>query len=64
MAFKVGDVVQLKSGGPLMTVSGFGRGADGSERVNCTYFDKSESEKHGTYPAEALEANEDRSPLV
>jgi uncharacterized protein YodC (DUF2158 family) len=57
MAFKVGDVVQLKSGGPLMTVTGFGAGGDGKQRVNCTWFDKDENEKHGSFPPEALEAN-------
>jgi uncharacterized protein YodC (DUF2158 family) len=55
MAFKVGDVVQLKSGGPLMTVTGFGAGGDGKERVNCTWFDEKQNEKNGAYPAETLE---------
>ncbi len=40
--FKIGDVVQLKSGGPKMTVyelSG-GPGSDNFE-VRCTWFEKS-----------------------
>lgn len=34
MSFDVGDVVQLKSGGPLMTVSGY----SSDEQVICVYF--------------------------
>jgi len=33
MPFNVGDVVQLKSGGPLMTVTGVG------SNITCTWFD-------------------------
>lgn len=55
MSFKVGDVVQMKSGGPIMTVVGFGADANGNQRVNCTWFDKNHSEKNGAYPQEALE---------
>ena len=35
MEFKVGDVVQLKSGGPLMTVNKVGSG-----EIGCQWFDK------------------------
>ena len=40
--FKPGDVVQLKSGGPLMTVVRVEPGTDGTPMVECTWFDKSE----------------------
>jgi uncharacterized protein YodC (DUF2158 family) len=55
MSFKVGDVVQLKSGGPLMTVVGFGADANGNQRVNCTWFDEKNIERNGAFPAEALQ---------
>jgi uncharacterized protein YodC (DUF2158 family) len=39
-AFKVGDVVQLKSGGPRMTVTNYGPSAMGGEMlVWCDWFD-------------------------
>ena len=55
MRFKVGDTVQLKSGGPLMTVVGEGRDGNDNPRVRCTWFDKSQNEKNGAYPEDALE---------
>lgn len=53
MAFKVGDTVRLKSGGPLMTVSGIGtRG--GNPNVDCVWFVKMEKYEGG-FPPDALE---------
>jgi uncharacterized protein YodC (DUF2158 family) len=46
--FKTGDVVQLKSGGPLMTVSEM----DGNT-VHCRWMNGSE-EKSSSYPSEML----------
>lgn len=57
MAFKVGETVRLKSGGPLMTVTGFGKDAKGTERVNCSWFDKTNSEQTATFPPDAIEAS-------
>jgi uncharacterized protein YodC (DUF2158 family) len=39
--FKVGDVVQLKSGGPAMTIEGIGKYgfANTNVRAKCTWFD-------------------------
>lgn len=39
--FSVGDVVQLKSGGPRMTISGIGKYGMGSTRDEalCVWFD-------------------------
>lgn len=51
--FKPGDVVVLKSGGPLMTVLEVG-GLPGSKaRVYCSWFD-GKNEKHDNWPPEAL----------
>jgi uncharacterized protein YodC (DUF2158 family) len=46
---KVGDVVQLKSGGPKMTIGGIGKYGMGSttDRANCVWFE-------GTNKKEAL----------
>jgi len=44
MAFRVGDVVKLKSGSPLMTVTTTGGTVGGKEVVGCAWFD-------GTKPA-------------
>jgi uncharacterized protein YodC (DUF2158 family) len=40
MAFKVGDVVQLKSGGPFMTVVDPGTNEGGKVVVRCAWFDE------------------------
>lgn len=50
--FKVGDEVQLKSGGPVMTVTNAGTGS-----LQCTWF-KNDEVKRDAFPAEALEAYE------
>lgn len=41
MELKSGDVVQLKSGGPLMTVVEIGKyGYSDENQAKCTWFDK------------------------
>jgi uncharacterized protein YodC (DUF2158 family) len=41
MSFEAGDVVQLKSGGPLMTVEQVGKGGmTGEDTVWCVWFEK------------------------
>ena len=60
MAFKIGDVVELKSGGPRMTVTGHGQDGNGNVRANCTWFDKDHNEKNGAFPPEALERYKER----
>ena len=55
MAFKTGLVVQLKSGGPLMTVAGYGQDGNGNVRVNCTWFNDKQDERNGAYPEDAPE---------
>ena len=48
---KVGDVVQLKSGGPKMTITSTKANQAG---VLCTWFDKSEV-KSSRFPVEVLQ---------
>jgi uncharacterized protein YodC (DUF2158 family) len=54
MKFQVGDVVQLRSGGPLMTVVFMALGPDGAPMVDCIWFDKADK-KEATFPAATLE---------
>jgi uncharacterized protein YodC (DUF2158 family) len=53
MAFKVGDVVQLKTGGPLMTVIDPGRTVDGKVVVRCAWFDERKPCSN-VFPADTL----------
>ena len=53
--FKLGDTVQLKSGGPVMTVTYVGSLNPGSKpSVSCSWFDEKNQQQHGRWPAEAL----------
>ncbi len=45
-SFKIGDVVQLKSGGPFMTVS-----AVEDDSLYCIWFDKTEQKQGRFKPA-------------
>jgi uncharacterized protein YodC (DUF2158 family) len=49
MSFNVGDTVQLKSGGPIMTVEELGS----DNYVCCLWFEKSKMER-GNFPAATL----------
>src|SRR5215472_5544042 len=49
MMFKVGDVVQLKSGGALMTVSKLFKSPEGREMAQCTWFDKKPREHRAAF---------------
>jgi uncharacterized protein YodC (DUF2158 family) len=54
---KVGDVVQLKSGGPNMTVNEIGKpgmGGTGPLSAWCSWFDSKGEEKKGTFPLTSL----------
>ena len=49
MDFKIGEVVQLKSGGPLMTVDN----VDPHNMINCVWFHEREK-KSDVFPAATL----------
>jgi uncharacterized protein YodC (DUF2158 family) len=50
--FKVGDTVELKSGGPVMTVTAF---VKGSASVRCAWFTPDNTQtKVQDFPPEAL----------
>ena len=61
MAFKVGDVVQLKSGGARMTVSKLFKSSEGCEMVQCTWFDKKPREHRAPFVIDSLEVAEEAS---
>jgi uncharacterized protein YodC (DUF2158 family) len=54
MSFKVGEVVKLKSGGPLMTVTAISTSEDRPPSFNCSWFDKDNREQVGSFPADAI----------
>ena len=58
MAFQIGDIVQLKSGGPPMTVT-----SSEGKSVSCTWFDKNQ-QRHdeGAFPPGALKAVSEPKP--
>lgn len=53
-AFEAGDVVQLPSGGPLMTVTD-SRELTKRDYVFCVWFDKEDHLQHTDFPAEILQ---------
>ena len=52
-SFKIGDLVRIKSGGPMMEVTEVGENQDGKPIVTCTWFDGDKPEM-GTFPAAAV----------
>lgn len=55
MDFKMGDTVQLKSGGPIMTIAEISSIAEGGFDVYCYWFVGPKREQ-GTFPSEAVKA--------
>jgi uncharacterized protein YodC (DUF2158 family) len=52
--FKAGDTVQLKSGGPVMTIDQIGtRAGQQGEAAWCQWFEKTKLEK-GVFPLTSL----------
>jgi uncharacterized protein YodC (DUF2158 family) len=56
MAFKIGEIVQLKSGGPKMTVTGIPTAHN--EHYSTSWFAGAKLE-HGRFPQESLMAAKD-----
>ena len=61
MSYKVGDVVQLRAGGPLMTVHEVH--SNHATPIVCTWFDKGHTAHYANYAAEALRAGDVTAPL-
>ena len=57
MIFKVGDVVRLKSGGAMMTVSKLFKSPEWREMVQCTWFEP--KEHRAAFVIDSLEAAEE-----
>jgi uncharacterized protein YodC (DUF2158 family) len=58
MVFKIGDVVRLKSGGAVMTVSRLFKSSEGREMVQCTWLDKPR-EHRAAFVIDSLETAEE-----
>ena len=56
--FKIGDVVRLKYGGALMTVSKLFKSPEGREMVQCTWLDK-RGENRAAFVMSSLETAEE-----
>lgn len=56
--YKQGDLVRLKSGGPLMTVLYTQPLSSGEDSVACTWFDSRKNEKRGYYPGGVLDRDD------
>jgi uncharacterized protein YodC (DUF2158 family) len=54
MSFNLGEVVQLVSGGPQVTVISISTGPDRAPLFVCSWIDKDGRPQTGAYPAEAL----------
>jgi uncharacterized protein YodC (DUF2158 family) len=56
--FSEGDVIQLKSGGPLMTIENAFEPVAGKQTYRCTWFDGKNELKRAEFKEEALEKYE------
>lgn len=54
--FKIGDTVQLKSGGPVMTVSNIGKDMGDTPTVWVDWFEKSEPKRATFHPEQLISA--------
>ena len=59
---KVGDTVELRSGGPIMTVESVKSLPDGSHLIHCVWFDHDHNERRGQYPEAALQSATRKRP--
>jgi uncharacterized protein YodC (DUF2158 family) len=51
--FKIGDIVELKSGGPKMTVKGPNTFGERDDEYSCQWFGGKKLE-YGVFPADSL----------
>ena len=51
--FEIGDLVQLKSGGPVMTIEGILKPADSDQKYRVVWFSGDEN-KEAVFPEQAL----------
>jgi uncharacterized protein YodC (DUF2158 family) len=61
--FKAGDTVELKSGGPIMTISKIETRSDGN-RALCQWFDERGEAKQAYYPLTSLKPSTEQPPRV
>jgi uncharacterized protein YodC (DUF2158 family) len=61
MVFKVGEVVRLKSGGAVMTVSKLFKSPEGREMAQCTWFDKPKRHR-AAFVIDSLESPDKTTP--
>jgi uncharacterized protein YodC (DUF2158 family) len=54
MSFNIGELVKLKSGGPLMTVTSMSPNPGRTVLYVCQWIDKDYRAQTGTFPKEAL----------
>ena len=64
---KIGSLVRLKSGGPMMKVRSFegamGKAAAGQRKVNCEWYDETELLR-GTFRVLSLTKENDRALML
>lgn len=60
--WKSGDLVKLKSGGPLMTVDGKNKHAE--DGYNCSWFDKEDKRNQEVFKADTLEEAKKASDTI
>ena len=52
---KIGELVALKSGGPVMTIQDVGYTPKGSYKLTCAWFTKDERLNEGAFRGEIIE---------
>lgn len=62
MTFKVGEIVKLRSGGPLMTVESVDEREGPDVEVACVWFERN-AHKNGRFKAATLEYTGQRRPI-
>jgi uncharacterized protein YodC (DUF2158 family) len=63
MSFNIGELVKLKSGGPLMTVTSMSASPGRAVLYVCQWIDKDHRAQTGTFPKEALVRPPDKKAI-